>query len=68
MTVLKTQDTFPSISQRHYAVRSQIALDEEAEEMDSAARAVQPRNTDAFDYSSYHTIEEARNQIPEFKL
>ncbi|CAL8358892.1 unnamed protein product [Lota lota] len=36
----------------------QIALDEEAEEMDSATRAVEPRNTDTFDYSRYHTIDE----------
>ena len=43
-------------------VRSQVALDEEAEEMDAATRDVEPRNTDAFDYSRYHTIEEARNQ------
>ncbi|CAL8296858.1 unnamed protein product [Boreogadus saida] len=39
----------------------QVALDEEAEEMDAATRAVEPRNTDAFDYSRYHTIEEIYN-------
>ncbi|CAL8319352.1 carboxypeptidase A5 [Gadus morhua] len=39
----------------------QVALDEEAEEMDAATRDVEPRNTDAFDYSRYHTIEEIYN-------
>ncbi|KAJ3595890.1 hypothetical protein NHX12_002302 [Muraenolepis orangiensis] len=36
----------------------QVVLDEEEEEMDSAARAAEPRNTDSFDYSRYHSIEE----------
>nr|XP_019934702.1 PREDICTED: carboxypeptidase A1 [Paralichthys olivaceus] len=36
----------------------QVILDEEQEEMDSAARVAAPRNTDNFDYSRYHTIEE----------
>ncbi|CAL8263716.1 unnamed protein product [Merluccius merluccius] len=36
----------------------QSLLDEEEEEMDSATRAVEPRNTDSFDYSRYHTIGE----------
>lgn len=36
----------------------QIVLDEEEEEMDSATRAAEPRNTNSFDYSRYHTIEE----------
>ncbi|KAJ3581201.1 hypothetical protein NHX12_016925 [Muraenolepis orangiensis] len=42
----------------------QVVLDEEEEEMDSAARAAEPRNTDSFDYSRYHSIEEARDPTP----
>lgn len=38
----------------------QVMLDEEQEEMDSAARVAEPRNTDSFDYSRYHTIDEVR--------
>ncbi|KAG7278991.1 hypothetical protein CRUP_001932 [Coryphaenoides rupestris] len=38
----------------------QMLLDEEEEEMDSTRRAGEHRNTDSFDYSRYHTIEEAR--------
>lgn len=33
-------------------------LDREQEEMDSAARVGQPRNTDSFDYARYHPINE----------
>ncbi|KAG7214420.1 hypothetical protein INR49_006377 [Caranx melampygus] len=36
----------------------QVMLDEEQEEMDSAARVAEPRNTDSFDYARYHTIDE----------
>lgn len=36
----------------------QSMLDEEQEEMESAARAAEPRNTDSFDFSKYHTISE----------
>ncbi|XP_059191452.1 carboxypeptidase A5 [Centropristis striata] len=36
----------------------QMMLDEEQEEMESAARVAEPRNTDSFDYSRYHTINE----------
>ncbi|KAF3706145.1 Carboxypeptidase A1 [Channa argus] len=36
----------------------QVLLDREQEEMKSAARASQHRNTDSFDYSSYHTLSE----------
>ncbi|XP_023262787.1 carboxypeptidase A1 [Seriola lalandi dorsalis] len=36
----------------------QVMLDEEQEEMDSAARVAEPRNTDSFDFSRYHTINE----------
>uniref|UniRef100_A0A3B4ZET8 Carboxypeptidase A1 n=1 Tax=Stegastes partitus TaxID=144197 RepID=A0A3B4ZET8_9TELE len=36
----------------------QVMLDEEQEEMVSAARAPEPRNTDSFDYATYHTISE----------
>ncbi|CAJ1056102.1 carboxypeptidase A1-like isoform X1 [Xyrichtys novacula] len=39
----------------------QAMLDEEKEEMQSAARAAQPRNTDSFDYSNYHSIDEIYN-------
>ncbi|XP_042267877.1 carboxypeptidase A5 [Thunnus maccoyii] len=34
----------------------QMMLDEEQEEMESAARAAEPRNTDSYDYARYHTI------------
>ncbi|XP_023132370.2 carboxypeptidase A1-like isoform X1 [Amphiprion ocellaris] len=34
----------------------QVMLDEEQEEMMSAACAPEPRNTDSFDYARYHTI------------
>ncbi|XP_037539147.1 carboxypeptidase A5 [Nematolebias whitei] len=36
----------------------QEILDAEQEEMDSGARAAEPRNTDSFDYSRYHPINE----------
>ncbi|XP_029378548.1 carboxypeptidase A5 [Echeneis naucrates] len=36
----------------------QVMLDEEQEEMDSAARDAEPRNTDSFDFSRYHTLNE----------
>ncbi|XP_071387061.1 carboxypeptidase A5 [Centroberyx affinis] len=36
----------------------QVVLDEEQERLQSAARAAQPRNTDSFDYSNYHSISE----------
>lgn len=36
----------------------QVLLDEEQEEMESAARFAEPRSTDSFDYSNYHTISE----------
>ncbi|KAG7522648.1 carboxypeptidase A1 [Solea senegalensis] len=36
----------------------QAVLDQEQEEMDSAARFAQPRNTDSYDYYNYHTISE----------
>ncbi|XP_054476769.1 carboxypeptidase A1-like [Anoplopoma fimbria] len=36
----------------------QAMLDEEQEEMESTARLAEPRNTDSFDYSRYHTISE----------
>ncbi|AWP07859.1 putative carboxypeptidase A1-like [Scophthalmus maximus] len=36
----------------------QVMLDMEQEEMDSAARVAEPRNTDNFDFSRYHTINE----------
>lgn len=36
----------------------QVLLDEEQEEMESAARFAQPRDTDSFDYASYHTLDE----------
>ncbi|XP_037621898.1 carboxypeptidase A5 [Sebastes umbrosus] len=36
----------------------QMILDEEQEEMESAARFAEPRNTDSFDYSNYHTLSE----------
>nr|XP_061812859.1 carboxypeptidase A1-like [Nerophis lumbriciformis] len=36
----------------------QVILDEEQEEMDSFAREAEPRNTDSFDFSRYHSISE----------
>lgn len=39
----------------------QAMLDEEQEAMESAARIAEPRNTDSFDYSRYHTIREIYN-------
>uniref|UniRef100_H2V3L8 Carboxypeptidase A1 n=1 Tax=Takifugu rubripes TaxID=31033 RepID=H2V3L8_TAKRU len=36
----------------------QVLLDEEQEGMESAARFAEPRNTDSFDYSNYHTLSE----------
>uniref|UniRef100_A0A674PA70 Carboxypeptidase A5 n=1 Tax=Takifugu rubripes TaxID=31033 RepID=A0A674PA70_TAKRU len=35
-----------------------VLLDEEQEGMESAARFAEPRNTDSFDYSNYHTLSE----------
>uniref|UniRef100_A0A674PMZ1 Carboxypeptidase A1 n=1 Tax=Takifugu rubripes TaxID=31033 RepID=A0A674PMZ1_TAKRU len=36
----------------------QVLLDEEQEGMESAARFAEPRNTDSFNYSNYHTLSE----------
>nr|XP_046251139.1 carboxypeptidase A1-like [Scatophagus argus] len=36
----------------------QVMLDEEREEMQSAARFAVPRNTDGYDYANYHTLSE----------
>ncbi|XP_075996106.1 carboxypeptidase A5 [Genypterus blacodes] len=36
----------------------QVMLDEEQEEMDADTRDAEPRNTDGFDYSRYHNIQE----------
>ncbi|XP_037110634.1 carboxypeptidase A1-like [Syngnathus acus] len=36
----------------------QVVLDEEQEEMDASARKAEPRNTDSFDFSRYHTLSE----------
>ena len=36
----------------------QAMLDEEKAQMTSAARSAQPRDTDGFDYTNYHTISE----------
>ncbi|XP_041651729.1 carboxypeptidase A1-like [Cheilinus undulatus] len=36
----------------------QVLLDEQQKEMESAARVAQPKNTDDFDYTNYHTIDE----------
>ncbi|XP_061629852.1 carboxypeptidase A5 [Phyllopteryx taeniolatus] len=36
----------------------QMILDEEQEEMDAFAREAEPRNTDSFDFSRYHSISE----------
>ncbi|KAI3370988.1 hypothetical protein L3Q82_023640 [Scortum barcoo] len=36
----------------------QAMLDQEQEEMDSAARIAEPRNTGSYDYANYHTLSE----------
>ncbi|XP_070763062.1 carboxypeptidase A5 [Enoplosus armatus] len=36
----------------------QVMLDEEQEEMESAARVAEPRNTDSFDFARYHSLSE----------
>ncbi|XP_051917203.1 carboxypeptidase A5 [Hippocampus zosterae] len=36
----------------------QMILDEEQEEIDASTRDAEPRNTDSFDFSRYHTISE----------
>lgn len=41
----------------------QVLLDEEQEGMDSAARLAEPRNTDSFVYSNYHTLNEASSHL-----
>lgn len=41
----------------------QVMLDEEREEMEAAARVPQPRGTDSFDFSRYHTIDEVSVNI-----
>ncbi|XP_039988508.1 carboxypeptidase A1-like isoform X1 [Xiphias gladius] len=51
---LETQDILYSIMIEDL----QVMLDEEQEEIDSAARVAEPRNTDNFDFSRYHTISE----------
>lgn len=38
-------------------------LDEELRQMESAARAVYPRNTDGYDYANYHTLSEVRTFV-----
>lgn len=43
----------------------QALLDEEQEEMESAARLAQPRNTDSFDYTKYHTLDEVGAFYPD---
>nr|AIN76718.1 carboxypeptidase A [Oplegnathus fasciatus] len=51
---LETQDVEYSIMIEDL----QVMLDEEQEAMESATRVAEPRNTDSFDYSNYHTINE----------
>lgn len=41
----------------------QVLLDEEQEGMESAARFAEPRNTDSFDYSNYHTLSEVGSHL-----
>ncbi|XP_069019218.1 carboxypeptidase A1-like [Embiotoca jacksoni] len=53
---LETQDIEFSVMMEDL----QVMLDEEQKEMD-AARVSDPRNTDSFDYSSYHTLSEIYN-------
>ncbi|KAM7415159.1 hypothetical protein PAMA_019808 [Pampus argenteus] len=53
-TYLKSQDIDYSVMIEDL----QVMLDEELEEMDSAARAAEPRDTNSFSYSTYHTISE----------
>lgn len=51
---LETQDVQYSIMIKDL----QAVLDEEREQMQMAARDAEPRNTDSFDYSNYHTLSE----------
>uniref|UniRef100_A0A8C4HYH9 Carboxypeptidase A1 n=1 Tax=Dicentrarchus labrax TaxID=13489 RepID=A0A8C4HYH9_DICLA len=51
---LETQDIVYSIMIEDL----QVMLDYEQEEMESAARVAEPRNTDSYDYSRYHPINE----------
>uniref|UniRef100_UPI0037E90CC8 carboxypeptidase A5 isoform X1 n=2 Tax=Semicossyphus pulcher TaxID=241346 RepID=UPI0037E90CC8 len=51
---LETQDVEYSIMIEDL----QLMLDQEQQQMESGARVAQPRNTDSFDFSRYHTIEE----------
>ncbi|CAK6954572.1 Hypothetical predicted protein [Scomber scombrus] len=49
---LETQDIEYSVTIEDL----QMMLDEEQEEMESAARVAKPRNTDSYDYANYHSI------------
>ncbi|KAM4618346.1 carboxypeptidase A5 [Polymixia lowei] len=51
---LETQDIHYSIMIKDL----QAVLDEEQDQMRSAARSAEPRNTDNFDYANYHSISE----------
>lgn len=46
----------------NYVIVLQTMLDDEQEEMESAARVTQPRNTDSYDYGRYHPINEVSTQ------
>lgn len=47
----------------------QVLLDEEQEEMESTARFAQPRDTNSFDYTNYHTLSEVGTQLyPDWKM
>lgn len=41
----------------------QVLLDEEQETMEASARYAQPRTTNDYDYTNYHTIEEVRTHM-----
>lgn len=41
----------------------QVLLDEEQEGMESAALFAEPRDTDSFDYSNYHTLNEVSSHL-----
>lgn len=41
----------------------QVMLDMERKQMESAARAAVPKNTDSYDYANYHTLSEVSTHI-----
>lgn len=44
----------------------QVMLDQEQQELEFAARFAQPRSTDSFDYSNYHTLSEVSTWLVKY--